>query len=644
MLQTDEIHKEPLINWEEGTMAKKLFSVFLAFVLVIGMIPVTEAGATEAPAAFSDMPNNWATKALENAVANGLLTGYDGKIMPDSPLTRAQMAAIITRAFGAVEEADISAYTDVKSGEWYAGYIAKAVKMGVMEGYDGKMYPESNITREQAFTVLARALKLDPVSVPNKSFEDASKVSDWAKGLVFAMINAGYIQGSNGRINPQADITRAEFAQVMYNIIGEYIKVPGIYTKVADGNIMVSVPGVTLKDLTINGDLIVGDGVGDGDLILENVTIKGRLVARGGGMNSIVIRGGSIEGKVVIAKVDGRIRVSVEGGAEVEVIVIDDGYDAVIIEGDVGTVEINVGDVPVSIRNATVDKVIVNCSGTGDITVEQGAKVSEILVSEQAEGTYIEVLGEVTNIETSAPNTRVSGSGSVKTVTANEGADGTSVTTPNTEVRNEGASGVTAGGGKEVPKNGSSTNNSSGSDIVTPPSGGGGGGYVPTPVTTRSTVTRDPGNTGGAGAIFDEESRTFSGTIAFYEAGADGNPPVCGNYIGVQITAPAGVTVDKTRATFTYTDASGNTTTLTGSEWLDGDNYVYYYPRVTDPGQVFTVVIDWDGSGRRYAPETITIKVAEEAVLEPEYTISDVTQDPGTTGGTGLEYVYSDGN
>ena len=456
-------------------MVKKFFSIFLAFVLVLGTLPIIGASATDEVPTFPDMPDNWATKALESAVANGILTGYDdGKLWPDRPVTRAQMAAIITRAFGATEKADISTYTDVKSTDWFAGDIAKAVKMGVMQGYDGKMSPNDNITREQAFVVLARALKLEPAASISKTFADESNISDWAKGLVFAMVNAGYIQGSDGRLNPQASITRAEFAQVMYNIIKQYIKTPGEYTKVADGNIMVSVPGVTLKNVTINGDLIIGDGVGEGNLTLDNVTIKGRLVARGGGANSIIIRGGSVEGKVIISKVDGNIRVSVEGGAEVEVIVIDDGKDDVIIEGTVGTVQVNAA-VPVAIQNATVSKVEVNCEGAADITVSQGARVTSVVVGDKADGSAINVAGQVSSIETSAANTAVSGTGSVGTVTAKAGADGTSVTTPNTVVTNQGASNVTAGGGREVPQNGSATNNSTGTDIVTPPSDGGGG-------------------------------------------------------------------------------------------------------------------------------------------------------------------------
>jgi hypothetical protein len=369
--------------------------------------------------------------------------------------------------------------------EWVAVSMARALKMGVMQGSAGKMEPFSNITREQAFVILARALKLEPAVYADKDFEDADEVSNWAKGHINALVNAGYLQGSGGKLNPKSNISRAEFAQVMHNTIKQYIKAGGEYAEVADGNIMVNVPGVILRNVTINGDLIVGDGVGDGDLILNNVTIEGRLVVRGGGLNSIIIIGGSVEGKVVIAKLDGNIRVSVEGGADVEVIVIDDGRDDVIIEGTVGTVEINAPDVPVTIQNATVDNVVVNCESAADITVASNAQVSYLAIGDSADGTTVNVRGQVANIVTFAAGTAISGTGAVGTVTAGAGADNTSVTTPNTVVNSNGASGVTAGGGKSVPANGSATNNSSGIDIVTPgtsdtpPSDNNGGSNLP---------------------------------------------------------------------------------------------------------------------------------------------------------------------
>lgn len=459
-------------------MSKKFLSVLLALVFVVGVLPAAGAAATDGTPQFSDMPDSWATEALESAVKNGLLLGEDGKIMPDSPLTRAQMATIIVRAFGATEEGDISAYSDVHSTDWFASSMAKAYKMGIIQGYNGKMDPNSSITREQAFAVLARALKLKPTTTISRIFEDAGDISDWAKAEIYALVDAGYIQGSNDRLSPQASISRAEFAQVMHNIIKQYLTQEGVYTEVATGNIMVNAPGVTLKNVSITGDLIIGDGVGDGTVTLDNVTIQGNLTVRGGGVNSILIVGGGVVGNIIIAKVDGHIRVFADGGAAVDVIIIDDGKDEVIIEGTVGTIVVGVADVPVVVRNATVGRIEVVAAGAANITIEDNAVVSDVVVNSSSSGTTLNVKGRVNAIETSAANTAVAGAGTVSTVTTKVGADNTSVTTPRTRINNSGASEVTAGSGKGVPLYGSATNNNQGTGIVTPSSGDDGPAYV----------------------------------------------------------------------------------------------------------------------------------------------------------------------
>ena len=320
--------------------------------IMLGCMSTALATTEDNTSEFSDMPDNWATEALESAVANGLLRGSDGKIMPESPLTRAQMAAIITRAFAAADKGDISAYIDVRSTDWFAEDIAKAYKMGVMEGYgDGRMNPNGNITREQAFTVLARALKLASAATINVSFLDADEISEWAKGSVYALVNAGYVQGSSGKLNPKSSIRRDEFAQLMHNLFKQYITAEGEYTELAEGNVMINAPGITLKGTTVKGDLIIGDGVGDGEVILDDVTITGRLVVRGGGENSIIIRGSSNISNVIVARVDGVVRVFVEDDANVEVIYID-GSDDVIIEGTARSIELAADGITVTATNA----------------------------------------------------------------------------------------------------------------------------------------------------------------------------------------------------------------------------------------------------------------------------------------------------
>ena len=83
-----------------------------------------------------------------------------------------------------------------------------------------------------------------------------------------------------------------------------------------NGNIMINTPGVTLKNLKVNGDLILGDGVGDGEVILDSVEVTGRMVVRGGGVNSIIIKGNSNVSNVVIARIDGKIQRESPGGCQ----------------------------------------------------------------------------------------------------------------------------------------------------------------------------------------------------------------------------------------------------------------------------------------------------------------------------------------
>ncbi len=470
---------------------RRVLAVFMAIAMVFCFTPMT-AIADSNTQAFMDMPEEgfWSTTALEAAVSNGLLNGFtengDQYLKPDSPLTRAQMATVVNRAFGAFLKAELTGVWDVNASAWYFDEMKKAVYMGTMK-LDGMMRPDDNITRQEAFTILGRALKMtNGTAADLAGFTDVSSVASWAVGPMGAMVKAGYVQGDNSMLTPTANMTRAQFAVVMDNVIKEYIRAAGtVESVVASGNVMVNVPGVTLKDLTVNGHLIVGDGVADGNIILDNVTIKGDLIARGGGVNSIIIRGGSVTGKVIISKVNGEIRVVTEDGATVDV-EITDGGDDVIIEGNIGTLEITEPDIPVVIQNATVQTVTISAEGAAKVTVSSTATVTNLDIENTATGTTLVVEGTVTTVTTQAPGTVVSGTGTVTTVNVEEGADNTAVNTPSTQITvDENVEGTTGGGDEPIEGGTTATNTSDGSDVVVtpPPAGGGTGGGGDTPAT-----------------------------------------------------------------------------------------------------------------------------------------------------------------
>lgn len=147
--------------------------LLLAGVLMVNSLPIGALAANIRD--FKDVDGHWAYNALDWAVENGVMTGTSEDTMsPDGFLTRAQMATMIDRLYGAYKGADISAFTDVAMGSWYYDYIAQAVQMGTLAGYDGNiMRPNDHITREQAIVVIARALCL-----MMEYDEDLSKFSD----------------------------------------------------------------------------------------------------------------------------------------------------------------------------------------------------------------------------------------------------------------------------------------------------------------------------------------------------------------------------------------------------------------------------------------------------------------------------------
>lgn len=411
---------------------KQLLSLATAIALVLSL------GTTALAAGFSDMPatTHWAYNALNSAVENNLIKGDGTRIYPEANLKRAEMAALINRAFGATQAANISSFTDVQASAWYYSDIAKAVLMGTFKGDSSNtMRPEGSITRQEAFVALARAIKLTAgnASVLDR-FTDKTLIADWAKGAVAAMVSAGYINGADGKLNPTGTITRQEFAQLMYNTVKTYISTAGTVTSVADGNVMVNVAGVTLQNLTVKGDLIVGDGVANGDLTLYNVKVNGRLVVRGGGENSIKIINGSSVGNIVISKnADGTVRVYSDSSSTIEIINIPDGKDGVIIDCD--------------IESLTIE-------GATDVLIK-GA-VGTVVVEKEAVGAVINVVSGATvgKLETNANGVTVSGEGKITAATVNGNNTavnvvGTTVTV-GTSVTGTTANGETVEGGTEV--------------------------------------------------------------------------------------------------------------------------------------------------------------------------------------------------
>ena len=296
---------------------KRILAMILAAVLCLSLAVSASAANTNNRKAtdFRDFDKSaWYAEAVSAAVDNGLLYGKSSTILdPNGDMTRAEMAAIINRSFGCYVKANISKYTDVSKSKWYYDDIAMAAQMGTYVGRSSTtMAPDSPITRQEAMTVVARALELDYDSYSKtdlSQFADRNKISTWALPYVRAMVGADYIHGRGKILAPLDNITRAEFAQIFYNIIGTYITAKGSYDKDIKGSVLIRTDGVEMKDLTVDGDLIIGCGAADGKITLSNVKISGRLVVWGGGTSAIYCNDGTTTAEVIACRVDGPVKI-----------------------------------------------------------------------------------------------------------------------------------------------------------------------------------------------------------------------------------------------------------------------------------------------------------------------------------------------
>jgi len=495
---------------------KRMMSVILTVAMLLSiMIPVAAVN----PGEFTDIPDNWSKEAVIAAISNGLIFGSDNRIMPKADLKRCEMAAIINRAFGAVQKGDISKYTDISSRKWYADDMAKAVQMRTFIGHGSQMRPEDPITRQEVFVVLARALKLSTGDYSSlDKFSDKTDISDWAKSELAALAASGYIKGDGKYLNPLSNISRAEFAQVMHNIIKTYIKTAGTYTTVSSGNLMINAPDVTLKGVLVEGDLIIGDGVGTGSVTLDDVKIKGRTVIRGGGKNSIhIINGTTINGTVIIYNVNNEIRIVTDGNTTVQKI---EAGSQLLLEGSFGEVKVVAG------ASRASDTTRIEVKGTvqtmtieakADISVT-GGMVSSIAIAQTAGGTAINAnKGAVIETVVANAQANISGSGTVNSVQAN--ANDVKIDTAGTSVTvAQGATGVTAGG-MEVA---AGTTVTIPPAVSTTPSTGGGGGS-------------SGGGSGGSSTPSNPLSGGYIGNYTASSAGtygpASGSATVDGNVI-----------------------------------------------------------------------------------------------------------------
>lgn len=176
---------------------------------------------------FNDVPDNyWAKPYIDALSSRELTAGFeDGLFRPDQPVSRAQIATIVSKSFDLVEDKESLAFSDVGNDYWAREPIEEVVRGGFMTGFPGATFaPDAPVTRAQALTTLVSGLGIEaPANVQASldRYADASAIPTWATEKMAAATAGDLVVNypNIDQLNPNQPTTRAELAALVYQAL-----------------------------------------------------------------------------------------------------------------------------------------------------------------------------------------------------------------------------------------------------------------------------------------------------------------------------------------------------------------------------------------------------------------------------------------
>ena len=202
--------------------------------------------ATVVPASrFPDVGGHWAQAYIEALAERDIIGGFpDGTYRPNDPVTRAQFAAIITKAFAPTAQRAGISFVDVSSTFWAYQAIQTAYTGGFLSGYPGGVFqPEQRIPRVQALVSLASGLDLSADDgAALQVYQDGAQIPDWAARSVAAATQRRIVVNYPvvNRLNPEQAASRADIAAFVYQALVS----AGSAEEILSPYVVVSLPGI----------------------------------------------------------------------------------------------------------------------------------------------------------------------------------------------------------------------------------------------------------------------------------------------------------------------------------------------------------------------------------------------------------------
>jgi len=414
---------------------------FLSLCLILtGLSVLTAPAVLAATSVKVDYENNWAKETIAVLLERGIISPDDssGNVNPQLSITRAEVATAINRMYGFKRTVAID-YKDADPSASYYKDLQIARAEGYMLGDGAKVYPNNPISREELSSVIGRILKLPQGKKYASTFTDAKDIAEWSIDFVGALAKEQVLQGyPNGKFQPKSNITRAEAYAVILRsdkvlrAIANNVKdLPSVTasSNLGDGtkirnymNVTVTKKDVVLSGLVINGDLIISKEVADGNVALNNVTVKGITYIYGGGSHSVTMTDCNFGYMVLNSVFDTRLLFNGTGSSSTDGIISLSG----------GVIDVQNSLNPnLSVAAGTPKNAVVTVRGkANEINIGSPATVIiegevKILNAIAASGTNANIIiNAVSTVSTANLSVPVIVSGSGKIITANVNSDG----------------------------------------------------------------------------------------------------------------------------------------------------------------------------------------------------------------------------
>ncbi|MFN6483271.1 MULTISPECIES: S-layer homology domain-containing protein [unclassified Nostoc] len=211
-----------LNRWQSRTAA------LIALSVTVGTVaPFITASPSLAQTTFSDVSSNyWAAQFIQQLSQRGVIAGFpDGSFRPEEPVTRAQFAAMVNKAFQKAQQRPAINFADVPSNYWASSAIQQAYTIGFLSGYPGNRFePNQAIPREQVLVSLANGLEYTPSGNTESTlqyFNDASNIASYARSPIAAATERKIVVNypNVNFLNPTATATRAQVAAFIYQAL-----------------------------------------------------------------------------------------------------------------------------------------------------------------------------------------------------------------------------------------------------------------------------------------------------------------------------------------------------------------------------------------------------------------------------------------